>query len=357
MNPQEQQLTYLLNETLPAAGQVITVADGVRWLRMPLPFALDHINLWLLRDRIDGRDGWTIVDCGIDRPEVRESWEMIFAQALDGLPVLRVLVTHMHPDHVGLAHWLCARWQVPLWMTMTDYVLARLWCGTGPSGAAHDDAASNEPSIRHFARHGLVDPEIQAQMRVRRNYYGGMVPDTPTQFHRIMDGDTLNIGGHEWRVIIGYGHAPEHASLWCPSLNVLISGDMVLPRISTNVSVFAQEPEANPLALYLESLKRLRPLPEDALVLPSHGKPFRGLQVRVTQQLDHHAERLSEVLTACAQPQSAHDLLPVLFHRKLDTHQLSFAMGESIAHLHALYFQGALNRHPGADGVYRFQRS
>lgn len=357
MNPQEQQLTYLLDETLPAAGQAITVADDIRWLRMPLPFALDHINLWLLRDRIDGRDGWTIVDCGIDRPEVRECWETIFAQALDGLPVLRVLVTHMHPDHVGLAHWLCARWQVPLWMTMTDYVLARLWCGTGPSGAAHDDAASNEPSIRHFARHGLVDPETQARMRARRNYYGGMVPDAPDHFNRIMDGDTLTIGGHEWRVIVGYGHAPEHASLWCPSLNVLISGDMVLPRISTNVSVFAQEPEANPLALYLESLKRLRPLPEDALVLPSHGKPFRGLQVRVTQQLDHHAERLSEVLTACAQPQSAHDLLPVLFHRKLDAHQLSFAMGESIAHLHALYFQGILKRHPGADGVYRFQRS
>ncbi|CAM5206582.1 Glyoxylase-like metal-dependent hydrolase (Beta-lactamase superfamily II) OS=Castellaniella defragrans OX=75697 GN=HNR28_002194 PE=4 SV=1 [Castellaniella denitrificans] len=171
-----------------------------------------------------------------------------------------------------------------------------------------------------------------------------------------MHGQEVSIGGRGWRVIVGYGHAPEHVSLWCPDLGTLISGDMVLPRISTNVSVFDLEPESDPLRLYLDSLSAYDDLPGDTLVLPSHGRPFRGLHRRIAQQRAHHAERLDEVLAACEQPRSAHDLLPVLFHRKLDLHQLSFAMGESIAHLHALYFQGSLRRILGEDGVYRFQK-
>ncbi|WP_066455952.1 MBL fold metallo-hydrolase [Castellaniella caeni] len=358
MNPQEQELDYPWGTTLPEPGQAQVLADGVRWLRMPLPFALDHINLWLLRDHIDGRDGWTVVDCGIDRAEVRACWETAFEQALDGLPVLRVIVTHMHPDHVGLAHWLCARWQAPLWMSMADFALARLWAGasvadtavegSGPAGAA---------AARHFARHGLVDPEAQALISKRHDYYARLVPDVPPRFHRLLDRQEVQIGGRAWHVIVGYGHAPEHVSLWCPTLDVLISGDMVLPRISTNVSVFDLEPEANPLPLYLDSLTAYDVLPEDALVLPSHGRPFKGLHQRIAQQQAHHAQRLAEVQAACVQPRSAFDLLPVLFHRKLDMHQLGFAMGEAIAHLHALYFQGALTRSVDADGVYRFQQS
>jgi glyoxylase-like metal-dependent hydrolase (beta-lactamase superfamily II) len=324
---------------------------------MPLPFALDHINLWLLRDRIDGREGWTVIDCGIDRTEVRDCWESVFAQALDGLPVLRVLVTHMHPDHVGLAHWLCARWQAPLWMSMTDYVQAHAWCGASmPVSSSEGSGPSGERAADHFARHGLQDPESLAAIRARHDYYSRLVPDVPDSFHRLMDGKDVSIGGHDWRVIVGYGHAPEHVSLWCRELDVLISGDMVLPRISTNISVFDQEPEADSLRLYLESLAAYEALPADTLVLPSHGRPFRGLLRRVAQQQSHHAERLAEVLEACAQPRSAHDLLPVLFRRKLDLHQLTFAMGESIAHLHTLYFRGALRRISGEDGVYRFQR-
>lgn len=357
MNLQEQELQYPWDQTLPEPGHALAVADGVRWIRMPLPFALDHINLWLLRDRIGGRDGWTVVDCGIDRSEVRETWETAFDQALDGLPVLRVIVTHMHPDHVGLAHWLCERWQAPLWMSMTDYALARLWAGAAVADTAQEGSGpAGDSAARHFARHGLTDPDAQALIRKRHDYYARLVPDVPKRFHRLMHGQDVQIGGRPWRVIVGYGHAPEHVSLWSPTLDVLISGDMVLPRISTNVSVFDLEPEANPLPLYLDSLKAYDSLPADALVLPSHGRPFRGLHRRIAQQQTHHAERLVEVLTACAQPQSAHDLLPVLFHRQLDLHQLGFAMGESIAHLHALYFRGDLTRTLDADGVYRFQR-
>ena len=353
MNPNEQRLDYPWGDTLPDPARVIEVADGVYWLRMPLPFALDHINLWLLRDEIDGRAGWTIVDCGVARDEVKALWEQVFAQVLDGLPVLRVIVTHMHPDHVGLAHWLCERWQAPLWMTMTDFMTARLWSqGKGAGGAN----TGGESLVRHFARHGLSDPDLQEQLRGRASYYPSLVPAVPQRFVRMMDGDKVRIGGQDWRVVVGYGHAPEHASLSCDSLRVLISGDMVLPRISTNVSVPDHEPEADPLRLYLSSLDRYEGLADDTLVLPSHGRPFRGLHERIAQQHAHHAERLQEVVDACRdQALCAADIVPIMFKRKLDTHQLTFAMGEALAHLHALYFAGKLTRQLGDDGVMRFR--
>src|SRR5690606_18803260 len=180
--------------------------------------------------------------------------------------------THMHPDHVGLAGWLCERWNAPLWMSATDYFVARLWAQPveGDRGAGGPNGAS---AVDHFSRHGLRDPDALEQIRQRANYYPSLVVPVPGSYRRMMHGDRFKIGGREWRMITGHGHAPEHASLYCEALHVLISGDMVLPRISTNVSVFDFEPEANPLPAYLNSLKRFDDLPEDALVLPSHGKP------------------------------------------------------------------------------------
>ncbi|CAM3611322.1 Zn-dependent hydrolase [Bordetella sputigena] len=353
MNPNEHKLEYPWGDSQPEAGITRKVAPGVRWVRMPLPFALDHINLWLLRDEIDGREGWTVVDTGISRDEVKALWENIYERQLDGLPALRVLVTHMHPDHVGLADWICRRWNAPLWMTNTDYAVACLFSRGGASTSAGAGAGGDD-AVAHFARHGLVDPDAQQQIRERAGYYPNLVPGMPARFTRIMDGDRVRIGGHEWRVIVGYGHAPEHASLYCAALNVLISGDMVLPRISTNVSVFNYEPESNPLPLYLRSLDGYDGLPADTLVLPSHGRPFKGLHERIAQQHAHHADRLAEVVDACAEPRSAFDIVPVLFKRKLDLHQMTFAMGESLAHLHALYFDGTLTRRTDGDGIVRF---
>jgi len=355
MNPNEQRLEYPFGDTLAQFGEAMAVADGLRWIRMPLPFALDHINLWLLRDQVDGRDGWTIIDCGVARAEVKELWERIFDGVLEGLPVLRVIVTHMHPDHVGLAGWLCERWKSPLWMTMTDYFVARLWSTTGEHAPAAG-GPTGETAVQHFSRHGLRDPASLDQIRQRAGYYPSLVGPVPASFHRIMDGDRIVIGGRDWQVITGYGHAPEHASLYCGALGVLISGDMVLPRISTNVSVFDFEPEANPLPLYLKSLKRYDDLPENTLVLPSHGKPFRGLHERISQQHAHHAERLEELLEACSKPMSAADAVPVMFKRELDLHQLTFAMGEALAHLYALYYEGKVRRSMDEDGIYRFQQ-
>ena len=347
-NPRESELHYPMGDTLPAVGEVLDITPDVRWLRMGLPFALDHINLWLLRDELEGRAGWTIVDCGIDSPPTREAWERIFAEHLQGLPVLRVIVTHFHPDHFGLAYWLTEKWNCRLWMSATDYHLGKLASSStvGMGGASAAD---------FFGSHGLTDPESLEKIRGRASYFPSMVPAVPASYRRIMGGDTIMIGGQAWHCIAGHGHSPEHMSLHCPALHLLISGDMVLPRISTNVSVVDVEPEADPLTLYLNSLGRFDDLPAQTLVFPSHGKPFTGLHQRITQLRDHHDERLAEVMQACAEkPCSAADLLGLLFKRKLDLHQTTFAMGESVAHLHALWHAGKLTRHVDGQGVWRF---
>jgi len=348
MNLLEQQLHYPMGEALPDAGGSMELAPGVRWVRMALPFALDHINLWLLRDEIDGRAGWTVVDCCVDRPSARAQWEQVFATQLQGLPVLRVIVTHMHPDHAGLAHWLCERWAAPLWMSATDYNGARLASvmKTGFGGAR---------AAAFFALHGLTDPAAVEQIRSHANPYSDLVPDVPGQYRRMKDGDVVRIGSHGWRCISGYGHAPEHIALHCDALKLLISGDMILPRISTNVSVYEVEPESDVLRDFLASIDKFGSLAQDTLTLPSHGKPFIGLHRRIEQLHEHHGERLAEVLRACGQaPRCAMDVLPVMFRRQLDLQQIPFALGEAIAHLHLLWHQGKLERARGADGIWRF---
>ena len=326
----------------PAAGGVCEVAPGVYWLRMPLPFALNHINLWLLRDA----NGWTAVDSGIGLDDTRAHWETIFAEVVGSAGLTRVLVTHFHPDHFGNAGWLTQRFGAPLWMTETEYLTAHAQYET-LAGFGSDATAAL------FSEHGL-DTERVSGVSGRGNSYRKVVAKPPTRFVRMLDGDDIEIGGNEWRVIVGYGHAPEHAALYCKSLGVLISGDMLLPKISTNISVWPTKPESDPLKLFLRSIDRFTELPADTLVLPSHGLPFRGAHHRVQMLHDHHRDRLAEVVDACSQPRSAADLLPVLFRRALDTHQMFFAMGESIAHLNYLWLQGRLSRSRAADGVYRF---
>ena len=348
MNELERELHYPLGDAMPEPGSTMEVAPGVRWIRMSLPFALNHINLWLLRDEIDGQQGWSVVDCCISRDESKAQWEQVFATQLQGLPILRVIVTHMHPDHIGLAWWLCERWDVRLWISATDYNVARL-------GALGPTAFGGDAAAHFFALHGLNEPDSVAQIKARASYFPHLVPSVPKNYRRMMDGDRLTIGGREWNCISGHGHAPEHISLYCPSLNVLIGGDMMLPRISTNVSVYEVEPEANALKQFLDSIDKFKTLPEDTLTLPSHGKPFIGLYQRIRQLHDHHRDRLAEVMVACAlAPHCAADILPIMFKRPLDLHQKTFAMGEAVAHLHKLWFEGRLQRALGTDGVYRF---
>ena len=354
-HPQESALHYPLGDSLPAAGQCLEVAPGIKWIRMSLPFALDHINLWLLRDRQEDMyghpvEGWTVVDCCVNRAEARTQWEQIFASQLEGLPILRIIVTHMHPDHIGLAGWLCEHWNAPLWISATDYHVA--------SVAMKDrDGFGGESGADFYSLHGQTDSDFLQHVRGRGSYYSSLVGPLPNIYHHIMDGSEVTVGNHHWQCIAGYGHAPEHMALYCAELNVLISGDMVLPRISANVSVHSSEPEANPLQLFMTSLQRYFELPDDTYVLPSHGKPFTGLHTRVQQLLDHHQERLDDIMLAAQHKAlSAADILPILFKRQLDTHQMTFAMGEALAHLHYLWFSQQLQRRMDKHGVLRFQR-
>jgi glyoxylase-like metal-dependent hydrolase (beta-lactamase superfamily II) len=326
----------------PAGGTTQEVAPGVHWLRMPLPFALDHINLWLLRDE----GGWTLVDAGLNSQPTRDLWERILAWALPQGAVRRVIVTHYHPDHFGLAGWLTRRFGVELWMSEGEYWTAHAYYrelpGCGPASSAD-----------LFERHGL-DQTRSDRLRARGNTYPLGISEPPAAFRRIMDGNAVRIDGREWRVITGYGHAPEHSALYCAELGVLISGDKVLPKISTNVSVWATEPNGDPLRLFLDSLDRYAKLPPSTRVLPSHGLPFHGLAARVQQLHQHHEQRLQALLAECTRPVSAADVLPVLFQRPLDAHQIFFAMGEAIAHLNHLMFQGRVARDADSEGVTRF---
>jgi len=332
------QISYPL-ENLPAPGATLMVAAGVHWLRMPLPFALDHINLWLLEDG----EGFTAVDTGIAMDAVKEHWK----SALLGRRMVRQIVTHFHPDHLGLAAWLETETGAPLWMTQGEFQTAHLVA----AGVPPFDTAT---MLEFFRQHGL-DAARHAGIEKRGNAYRRGVPAIPATFRRLLDGETITVGAHAWRIIVGHGHAPEHASLYSSELGVLIAGDMLLPRISTNVSVHAAAPSCDSLGMFLASLERLTELPADTLVLPSHGRPFRGLHARVAALRTHHADRCADLLDACrAGPQTACELLPVLFGRPIDDpHQTLFAMGESIAHLNHLQHQHRLERIT-ENGIIRY---
>lgn len=328
---------------LPSPGETIEVAPGVSWLRMPLPFALDHINLWLLEDG----DQRVIVDCGFGNDATRALWTQLIDARFLKAGVSRVIATHHHPDHVGNAGWLTRQFEAPLWISQSEYLSAHALCD-GAAGQGRENMAAL------YRRNGLDESHTPGILK-GRDHYRKFVPDFPMSYRRICEGDLIRVGANAWRVIMGYGHAPEHATLYCESLGVLISGDMVLPRISTNVSVPASQPEANPLRLFLESLSRFSALPAQTLVLPSHGLPFRGMHERIAQLTEHHRLRLAELLEACETPKSAAEVLQVLFRRQLDSHQILFAMGEAMAHLHYLYEDGALRRIKD-ETVIRYQR-
>jgi len=339
------RLRYPLHDTLPAPGEAIEVCPGVYWHKMPLPFALNHINLWLLSDG----DGWCAVDAGYGTDETKALWQQQFSGTMAGHPLTRMVATHYHPDHIGLAAWLVAQSGASFHCSLGEFASAHaLW---------HDLPGFDVPTLNaHFGRHGLPD-EKAAQFTERGNTFRWGVPALPTHFNRLLAGDTLHIGGADWRCIPGYGHSPEHMALYCEAKGTLIAGDMLLPKISTNVGAWGADGEVDALGQFLDSLDRFDVLPPDTLVLPSHGRPFVGIHPRVEALKRHHAERLDALRTACATPQTAFSLLPVLFGRMFDLYQTMFALAECIAHLNYLYRRGALTRHVDGAGVYHFVQS
>jgi glyoxylase-like metal-dependent hydrolase (beta-lactamase superfamily II) len=258
----------------------------------------------------------------------------------------RQIVTHCHPDHLGLSDWLEQETGAPLFISQGEYTTAHLiWGQIGSYGLA--------ATLELFKAHGL-DPAIGEAIALRGNAFKHSIPEIPRHFHRLLDGDQLTIGDRVWSVIAGFGHSPEHSSLYCEELRMLISGDMLLPRISTNVSVMSVDPEADPLGLFLDSIGRFKELPADTLVLPSHGLPFQGIHARVAQLEAHHRDRCEALVGACGVPKTAFDLIPVLFSRAVsDPHQIKFAMGEAIAHLNYLEKAKTLIR-LSDNGIIRF---
>jgi len=328
---------------LPSLGKTLRVADGIYWVRMPLPFKLDHINLWLLQDR----DGWTIVDTGINTAQVKFAWESIFENYyICDSSVKKIIVTHFHPDHIGLAGWLTQRFGVPLHATITEWAFAHI-----QSSASLENSKDNYLS---FYRAAGLDRDYDEILINRIGSYASKVSPIPQSVHRIAEGDEIDINGRIWRVIIGEGHAPEHACLYCEEQNVLISGDQILPRISPNISVGPLEPNSNPLKQFISSLDNFRAIPEETLILPSHDFPFRGLSGRLEQLLKHHQERLDETLVICTNPVSAIEIQRGLFKRKLDNHQIFFAIGEALAHAHYLLEVKKVSRKKDKQGVNRF---
>lgn len=341
-----EDLEYPFAEA-PEAGTHREVAPGVHWLRMPLPMAgLDHINLWLLAD--DG--GWTIVDTGLRNTRIRELWERIFATGLAGRPVRRIIVTHFHPDHLGQAGWLCARWGVPLWITRTEWLFGRML-------QLDEQEVPPESVITFYRQVGFSEQMLEMLRERGYGHYNKGVTRIPEAYRRIADGERIDIGGRAWQVVTGRGHAPEHACLYCAELGVMISGDHVLPKISPHIGVYPAEPEANPLQEYLTSLPRFYELPPETLILPAHKEPFVGLHRRIDGLIRHHRERLERLRNACAEPKSVLDTLPILFKRALGPFETFLACGESIAHLNHLIAEEVLVREVDGDGVARYRRA
>jgi glyoxylase-like metal-dependent hydrolase (beta-lactamase superfamily II) len=331
---------------IPPPGEARDIVPGLRWMRFPLPFAPHHVNVWLLEDG----DGWMAVDAGVANDETRGHWQAaINGPAFGGRGLAGLLVTHFHPDHAGLMGWLCAAHGLTPRMTRIEWLQARsLWFDTGAEMLDHQAA---------FARAAGAPDSYCAFLRARGALYVRAVAPLPRAFACIADGDTLRIGGRDWQVITGQGHAPDMACLHCPEAGVLIAADQILPRITPYIGLHAGEPMADPLGAFLASLERFRALPADTLVLPSHGEPFRGLHARLDALATHHAERLALLEQACGAPATAHALLPALFRRPLDERNLGFGLGETLAHLRRLEAQGRVERLPAADGVIHWRRT
>jgi len=324
----------------PVPGEPFKVADGVYWARFSMPLALNHINLWLLEDG----DGWTVVDTCLNLPDARETWERLFGGFMQGRPITRVISTHMHPDHVGLAGWLTERFDCALWMSREEFLMCRAM-------AADTGRPAPEVAIRFYRGAGYDDEQLEQYRQVFGNF-GRAIAPLPDSYRRLVDRETITIGGRYWQVIIGSGHSPEHATLYCPALKVLISGDQVLPRITSNVSVFPTEPEGDPLTEWLQSCNRLREiLPDDLLVLPAHEAPFYGLHVRLNQVIESHKRDLDSLWEFLAEPRRAVDCYPALFKRNIDGGSMGLATGETLAHLNCLLGRRSVTRTTDDEGV------
>jgi glyoxylase-like metal-dependent hydrolase (beta-lactamase superfamily II) len=328
--------------TPPAPTETIEVRPGIFWARLALPFRLDHVNIYFVEDG----DGLAVIDTGIDNAASRAAWDALISGPLKGRKLTRLVSTHFHPDHIGLAGWLCERFDLKLAMSQTEYLMM-LNIRLDPS------ALKSEPYRSFYRSHGLGEASTEILLGNGLAYLR-MVATPPKTFVRLMAEETLTIGSRKFEVMTGGGHSPEHVMLYAAADNVLLGGDQILAKISPNVSVEAMDPDGDPLGIYLRSLDRLkRTLPEDVLVLPGHNLPFVGLPMRADELIAHHEARCMAIVEACRNaPQTVAELVPVIFGRKIDDpHQLVFAFGEALAHVNLMVRAGRIKTAESKGGV------
>lgn len=326
----------------PQIGEPIRVAENLYMLRLPLPFALDHVNVWLL----EGDSSWTIIDTGMGTMQSLGIWEKLLVSFLKNKPVEKLILTHYHPDHVGLSGDLVARTGAAVYMSRVEWLTANM--------LFHDaEGKLNTAMLRLFQQHGLPDDQYQ-QMSKTRNIFAARCFNLPLFYRRLQHGELIEMAGSNWQCRVGKGHSPEHIALYCRDRKILIAGDHILPKITPNIPMPVQEPFANPVADYLESLSTFSDMANDVLVLPSHRLPFRGIRIRIDQLISHHHQRLERLYEACDKPVSVYNMLPVLFNRALDLNQMTFAMLEGLSHMVYLEREGNLIKSE-ENSVYVYQ--
>ena len=334
-------LTYPFGGEAPLHGRAFQIRPDLRWVRLAVPGPLKHINCYL----IDDDDGVALVDSGMNLPDARDAWKAAFKGDLAGVRVTRMIGTHFHPDHIGLAGWMCPHHAAPLLMTRGEWLTARMLVAD-----ARDDVP--DEMIAWWRGSGWDDAQIAHAKGRGWAGFRRIVTPMPLGFTRIADGEILTLGSREWRVVVGSGHSPEHACLYDEAAKVLIAGDQVLPRISPNVSLGVTEPTADPLGEWFASIMKLRQLPGDLLVLPGHGDPFTGLHARLDAMAREHRDRLDELEVFCREaPRRAVDCFGRLFRRAIGDDMRGMATGEALAHLRRLEVEGRAVREE-SNGVW-----
>ncbi|MEL6958890.1 MAG: MBL fold metallo-hydrolase [Pseudomonadota bacterium] len=331
-------------ETPPPAGEAIEVAEGILWMRLPLPMALDHVNVYALR----GPDGWDVIDTGFDSRTTRKLWDDLLAGPMAGLPVARIICTHHHPDHMGLAGWFHEK-GAELVMPRTPYLMARML-------QLDVQESYTDTAVEFYRRAGMRSDILEERQKERPFNFADCTTPLPLGFTRLEEGETIDMAGRCWQVRMGNGHAPEHATFWSLDDDLVIAGDQLLPSISPNIGVYPTQPDADPLGEWLASCDAFEAVAEDRhFVLPGHKLPFTGLPFRMRQLRDNHVHALDRLLEAIATPQRAGDVFLPIFKREIDGGAYGLALVEALAHMNHLHQTGRATRTLGEDGAYWFQ--
>lgn len=327
-------------------AQAELLRTGVYRLAIPLPGALsmEHINTWI----VDEGDSWSLVDCGYDFSPARQAWQGLERTLFAKKPVNRIVVTHHHVDHSGLAGWLSNRYGAAIYMAEAEFnarcqVFLRqgLW--------------SREEGIDFFERAGLTAVEYETVANWLEFNIQGF--DRPIGRYRTLDGlDHLSIGEHAWQVITVRGHSPAHTCLYCENLGVLVAGDNLLPSLAAFVGIEPGDSLAfDPLGRFLSDVKQLKELPADTLVLPAHGAPFIGLHNKLEQVEQHYRALLEKVLCACAEPSTVMAITRRFFPERIIQKNPFFTVAKVAAVVNHLLAQRQLEWLPGSEKPYLFR--